>query len=282
MRLDTTRTMPVPAIQCIGAIITDASGRLLLVRRGREPEAGRWTLPGGRIEPGESDTEALVREVREETGLIVEPGPLVGAVRRPAPGGAVFDIRDYRASVTGGALAAGSDAAGACWAGPAELAVLPLTTGLATTLTGWGVLTAPEPPPGLIAEATRRAGVIWLSAGSAAPRPAWHIWRATSEAAGDPPPPGAAYVLTGPGEQPLPELADADEVTVAVPSKESGGLLVTWTARASRVEPGSAEWEAVIGQLAAARLNARTPEGEASPAGRWARTCTVFRLARIR
>jgi 8-oxo-dGTP diphosphatase len=274
--------MPVPAIKCVGAIVTGASGRLLLVRRGKEPEAGRWTLPGGRIEPGESDSGALVREVREETGLTVEPGPLVGAVRRPAPGGAVFEIRDYRATVTGGTLVAGSDAAGACWASPAELASLPLTTGLAATLTRWGVLAVPEPSPGLIAEATRRAGVIWLSIGSGRPHPAWHVWRGTSRAAGDPPPPGAAYVLTGPGEQPLPDLAGADEVTVAVPSKESGGLLVTWSAQASRVEPGSAEWDAIIGQLVAARLNEPTGDGEASPAGRWARTCTVFRLTRIR
>ena len=102
----------------MGAIITDDTGRLLLIQRGHEPEEGRWSLPGGRVRPGESDPQALVREVREETGLRVEPGRLVGAVERPAPGGAVFDIYDYAASVSGGQLAAGDDAADARWVHP--------------------------------------------------------------------------------------------------------------------------------------------------------------------
>ena len=65
----------------MGAIITDDAGRLLLIQRGHEPEEGRWSLPGGRVRPGESDPEAVAREVREETGLRVEPGRLVGATR---------------------------------------------------------------------------------------------------------------------------------------------------------------------------------------------------------
>ena len=101
--------MPEPRIPCVGAIIT-VGGRILLIRRGHEPEAGRWSLPGGRIEAGESDEQALVREVREETGLEVAPGPLIGAVDRPRPGGGVLVIRDYAATVTGGTLAAGDDA----------------------------------------------------------------------------------------------------------------------------------------------------------------------------
>src|SRR5262249_15000360 len=74
--------------------------------------------------------------------------------------------------------------------------------------------------------------------------PAWHIGRD---------PPGAAYVVTGPGEQPLPGVAGAARVTVTVPSKDTGGALVTWTAGVHRVDPGSPEWDAVIGPLAAAR-----------------------------
>src|SRR5262249_61453174 len=101
--------MPGPRIPCVGATIT-AGGRILLIRRGHEPEAGRWSLPGGRIEAGETDEQALVREVREETGLDVVPGPLIGAVDRPRPGGQVLVIRDYAATVAGGALAAGDDA----------------------------------------------------------------------------------------------------------------------------------------------------------------------------
>ena len=130
-------------IPCVGAVIRDAAGRLLLIRRGHEPEAGSWSLPGGRVEPGESDAQALVREMREETGLIVQPGPLVGAVERPGPGGSVLDIRDYVATVTGGTLAAGDDAADARWVAAADVARLALTTGLADALTAWGVLAGP-------------------------------------------------------------------------------------------------------------------------------------------
>ena len=130
-------------IPCVGAIIQDAAGRFLLIRRGHDPEAGSWSLPGGRVEPGESDAQALVREIGEETGLIVRPGPLVGAVDRPGPGGSVLEIRDYAATVTGGTLAAGDDAADARWVAAADVARLVLTTGLAEALTAWGVL--PDP-----------------------------------------------------------------------------------------------------------------------------------------
>ena len=135
-----TWCMPESRIRCVGAIVTDGDGRLLLVKRGHEPEAGRWSLPGGRVIPGESDPQALVREVREETGLWVEPGRLVGAVERPAPGGAVFDISDYAASVSGGSLEAGDDAADARWVHPRDIDRLTLTSGLAETLAEWGVL----------------------------------------------------------------------------------------------------------------------------------------------
>ena len=135
-----TGCMPVPKIRCVGAIVNDDTGRLLLVRRGHEPEAGRWSLPGGRVNAGESDQQAVVREVHEETGLWVEPGALVGAVERPAPGGAVFDIYDYAASVSDGRLVAGDDAADARWIDPGDIDQLALTSGLAETLTSWGVL----------------------------------------------------------------------------------------------------------------------------------------------
>jgi 8-oxo-dGTP diphosphatase len=127
-------------VPCVGAIITDSAGRLLLIKRGHEPGKGLWSIPGGRVEPGETDEQAVIREAQEETGLVVRPGRLVGAVRRMAPGGVVLDIRDYAATVTGGALTAGDDADDARWAGPAELAGLPLTDGLAEALTDWGVL----------------------------------------------------------------------------------------------------------------------------------------------
>ena len=134
----------------MGAVIKDDQGRLLLIKRGHEPGAGLWSLPGGRIEPGETDAEALVREMREETGLTVQAGALLGSVRRPVPGGGpaaaggqggtVLDIRDYAATVTGGTLCAGDDAADARWVTAAELARLDVTEGLIEALTEWGVL----------------------------------------------------------------------------------------------------------------------------------------------
>jgi hypothetical protein len=140
---------------------------------------------------------------------------------------------------------------------------------------------AAQPDPGrlaLIAEATKRAGLIWITvpdaavrggAGGAAPyraRPVWHVWR------------DAAYVLTGPGEQDVPGLGEAPQVTVSVASKDTGGLLVCWAARVSRVEPGSAEWSGIIGALLAGRLNEPEGPGAPSPAERWAQTGSVYRL----
>ncbi len=127
-------------IPCVGAVIKDARGRLLLIKRGHAPGAGLWSLPGGRIEPGETDTEALVREIWEETGLVIEAGQLIGTVQRPGQDGDVLDIRDYAATVTGGTLSAGDDAADARWVDAAELRSLPLTEGLTGALASWGVL----------------------------------------------------------------------------------------------------------------------------------------------
>ena len=127
-------------IPCVGAVVTDGRGRLLMIKRGHEPGAGLWSIPGGRIEPGETDEEALVREMFEETGLAVEVGRLIGRVQRPGPNGTVIDIADYAATVTGGTLRPGDDAADACWVDSADMGSLEITQGLIEALTGWGVL----------------------------------------------------------------------------------------------------------------------------------------------
>ena len=132
--------MSVSVIPCVGAVVTDEQGRLLLIKRGHEPGAGLWSIPGGRIEPGETDAEALVREMFEETGLVVEVGPLIGRVQRPGLAGAVIDIADYAATVTGGTLRPGDDAADARWVNIADLARMEITEGLIEALTEWGVL----------------------------------------------------------------------------------------------------------------------------------------------
>jgi 8-oxo-dGTP diphosphatase len=127
-------------IPCVGAVVKDEQGRLLLIKRGHEPGAGLWSLPGGRIEPGETDAEALVREMLEETGLKVAPGRLLGNVKRPGLDGDVIDIRDYAATVISGTLRAGDDAADAMWASVADLGSLAVTDGLIEALTTWRVL----------------------------------------------------------------------------------------------------------------------------------------------
>src|SRR5918912_4584770 len=99
---------PTRRIRCIGAVIFDDVGRLLLVRRVHEPGRGRWSVPGGRVEAGETDADAVIREVAEETGLVVEIIQLLGNVQRNAPGGAIFDIYDYGCRTTGAALRPGA------------------------------------------------------------------------------------------------------------------------------------------------------------------------------
>ena len=118
----------------------------------------------------------------------------------------------------------------------------------------------------LIAEATKRAGLIWITVPGGRPRPVWHVWR------------DAVYVLTGPGEQDVPGLAAAGSVTVEVPSKDTGASLVSWTARVSRVAPGSADWSAIIGALLAGRRSGPAGPAATSPAERWAQHGNVYRL----
>lgn len=132
--------MSASVIPCVGAVVTDEQGRLLVIQRGHDPGAGLWSIPGGRIEPGETDAQALVRELLEETNMQVKVGKLIGRVQRPGLGGAVIDIRDYAATVTGGTLRAGDDAADARWVTAAELGRLEVTEGLIEALTEWGVL----------------------------------------------------------------------------------------------------------------------------------------------
>ena len=102
---------------------------LLLVRRDRAPEAGRWSLPGGRVEAGETLAEAVVREVAEETGLSVRCGRFVGWVERFGPG-YHFVILDFAVTVLGGTLAAGDDAREVRWVPLGELGSISLVTGL--------------------------------------------------------------------------------------------------------------------------------------------------------
>lgn len=122
------------AIACVGAVIEDETGRLLVVQRQHDPGAGLWSIPGGRVEPGESDAEALVREVREETGLDCVVGDLLGRVRRGH-----YAIADYAVRVTGGTLCAGDDAVEVRWCTRDELRALPLVPLLLESLREFGL-----------------------------------------------------------------------------------------------------------------------------------------------
>jgi 8-oxo-dGTP diphosphatase len=126
-------------IRCVGGIVHDSNGRLLLVRRLNAPGEGLWSIPGGRVEANETDEAAVTREVFEETGLSVTVGRLVGSVERPAPNGA-FLIFDYECQVTSGLLRAGDDASDVAWVDSATLATLPTTDGLVEALSEWNCL----------------------------------------------------------------------------------------------------------------------------------------------
>ena len=117
------REFPSAPLVAVGAIIVKED-RVLLVRRGSAPMKGHWTLPGGVLELGESLHDGVVREVREETGLIVEPVELVELVERihreQERVQYHYVIADYLCRVTGGEARAASDADDLRWVERAE------------------------------------------------------------------------------------------------------------------------------------------------------------------
>lgn len=124
---------------CVGAVTLDAE-RLLLVRRGHGPAAGEWSVPGGRVERGETLAEAVLREVAEETGLEGMCDELIGWVER-IDDDHHFVILDFRVSILDPAHpVAGSDAAEAAWVPLADVADLNLVDGLAEFLHEHGIL----------------------------------------------------------------------------------------------------------------------------------------------
>jgi 8-oxo-dGTP diphosphatase len=114
----------------IGAVIVQ-NNRALLIRRGQAPLLGEWSLPGGVLECGETLREATIREAHEETGLVVEPGEMLGVYERIIRGENArvryhYVLIDYLCRPVGGELKAGSDAAEAGWFTREELPPLKL------------------------------------------------------------------------------------------------------------------------------------------------------------
>ena len=121
---------------------------------------------------------------------------------------------------------------------------------------------APVSVPTLVAEATRRSGVVWVSADGTSPQLVWHLWHDD-----------ALYLVGGGAEQQLPELGSSARVSVRSKAAQSGRV-VEWDADVAPVLPGSPLWEEVVPLLAAERLNATSTD----MAAQWAASSTVLRL----
>src|SRR5580698_1138591 len=131
-----TREFPDAPRVGVGAVVVH-EGRVPLVKRGREPMKGHWSLPGGVLELGESLEKGAMREVLEETGLLVEVVELIELLDRIYTENDKiryhYVIADYLCRVTGGALLASSDADAVRWVersewiGPSALELDPIT-----------------------------------------------------------------------------------------------------------------------------------------------------------
>jgi mutator protein MutT len=128
------RRYPEHPVVAVGVLLLDGD-RVLLVRRARPPQSGRWTVPGGGVELGETLEQAAVRELREETGLGCTLGPIVEVLDRVVRDGDDkiefhYVILDFLGTAPVGELRAGSDAGEARWVAIDELAGVDTTDGL--------------------------------------------------------------------------------------------------------------------------------------------------------
>jgi acetyl-CoA carboxylase carboxyl transferase subunit beta len=126
-------------IRAASAVIRNADGDYLLVQRATPPEKGHWTLPGGRVDPGETLEQTAIREVYEETGVVIRIVRALGQLHVPDGKGGMYEIHDYLAESLSGEAIAGDDAADVGWFSAETLAELPLTTDLLKYLTRYGV-----------------------------------------------------------------------------------------------------------------------------------------------
>jgi ADP-ribose pyrophosphatase YjhB (NUDIX family) len=144
-----SRQYPERPIVGVGAVIVD-DGHVVVVRRKYEPLKGHWSLPGGMVEIGETLEAALTREMFEETGLVVDVGPVIEVFDRITRDEEQrvryhFVLIDYLCWPSSGSLRAGSDVDAAIWADPAALAGYSLTD-KATSVIQRGLMLAREAP----------------------------------------------------------------------------------------------------------------------------------------
>ncbi len=121
--------MTSPPILAVSAVVLDDQDRLLVVERGKPPGEGQWSIPGGKVERGETIVAAVAREIFEETGLTVEVGALIDVVERIAAS-YHYVILTHVARITGGTLTPGDDVRHARLVSPEELAALSTTDSL--------------------------------------------------------------------------------------------------------------------------------------------------------
>src|SRR4051812_1215937 len=125
------REYPQQPLVGVGAVIVE-DGRVLLIKRGKAPLLGEWSIPGGMLELGETLRQGAEREALEETGLVVRATELLGVFDRVVPdaeGKIVYHyiLIDFLCERVSGELSAGADAADARWLAPEEISQLPLT-----------------------------------------------------------------------------------------------------------------------------------------------------------
>jgi 8-oxo-dGTP diphosphatase len=143
-----TREYPEYPRVGVGAVVLHRQ-RVLLVRRGGAPSMGKWTLPGGLVELGETTAEAIRRELREECSLEVTLGGIAGVVDRIVRDGAGriryhYVLVDYLAHATSDTICAGSDAAEACWVEVDRVSELDVTEGLVNMIERARALAGPS------------------------------------------------------------------------------------------------------------------------------------------
>ena len=120
---------------CEGAsIVVLNQNKVLLVRRGRVPFAGLWSLPGGKIEGSESPRDAARRELKEETGIEADVEGVLDRVKVAAPGDKTYRLTVFYGRLTGGLLKAGGDAETAQWVPLDDVEARPMTAGTAEAI----------------------------------------------------------------------------------------------------------------------------------------------------